>query len=111
MLALKMCLIDSEARFFDFSPLSQSLIFREQALLAGLSQVKARYSAPLSALLVKMLKASPQDRSNFSEIIDELNPILLLNLQAIKDLHLPKREPSSKKESARVEGPAKAVLR
>lgn len=36
-----------------------------------------------------MLKETVEERVDFSELIDKLNPILLKNLQSIKELHSP----------------------
>ena len=36
-----------------------------------------------------MLKKDPAQRVDFSQLIDQLNPVLLKNLQSIKELHSP----------------------
>ena len=48
-----------------------------------------RYSKQLLSLLTEMLQSDPRRRVDFAQLIDQLNPVLLLNLQAIKQLHTP----------------------
>ena len=40
-----------------------------------------------------MLQSDPRRRVDFAHLIDQLNPVLLLNLQAIKQLHTPSAAP------------------
>lgn len=54
-----------------------------------LLQVRKKYSLELFHLLVDMLKMDPEKRVDFTELIDRLNPILLQNLEDIKQVYNP----------------------
>lgn len=49
--------------------------------------MKERYSQQFCDLLQKMLNKNPMGRIDFAQLIDELNPLLHINLEAIKKVH------------------------
>lgn len=49
--------------------------------------MKERYSEPFSDLIQKMVKRDTESRIDFAQLIDELNPLLQSNLEAIKKVH------------------------
>lgn len=50
-------------------------------------RAQERYSDNFIDLLQKMLKKDPNERIDFARLIDELNPLLQQNLEAIKKVH------------------------
>ena len=89
LLALKMCLLDSPHKIFEYSSLSKSFILHKDTLDIQLSQLTTRYSADLANLLRAMLKINPEERVDYAQLIDFINPVLISNLQRIKQLHSP----------------------
>ena len=59
----------------------------EGELTKRLVRMKERYSESFSDLVWKMLKKDPDERIDFAELIDELNPLLQANLESIKRVH------------------------
>jgi predicted CopG family antitoxin len=59
----------------------------EGELTRRLVRMKERYSEPFADLIQKMVKKDPYERIDFAELIDELNPLLQSNLEAIKRVH------------------------
>lgn len=52
-----------------------------------LKRIQERYSDEFVNLLSRMLKKDPRDRIDFVELIDQLNPLLIKNLDCIKRIH------------------------
>lgn len=80
-----------------------------------LLQVRKKYSLELFHLLVDMLKMDPEKRVDFTELIDRLNPILLQNLEDIKQVYNPPAKSlhssERKEKELAVVGGAKSVLK
>ena len=85
-----MCLVDSEDLLFSYNFESRSISLQEQVIEKWMSQIRERYSPEFCFLLSKMLQCVPEERIDFAELIDQLNPILAKNLMNIKELYNPK---------------------